>query len=275
MTTLLDSTIYPLPVHPQWGTALTVLDGQPVWPVAGGALDDDDDGPEIDLENPGGGGGGGHRDFLDDEPDEDDEPDTESDDDEPETKPATKEPKAKPTSDAKARTPEDWARLEKALADERGLRKRREGQIAEMRKERRQAEASGDEDEAERLRKAEETAAARYKPVAVKAAAKAALLEANFQKPTEERVKKIIKRLDLDDIDVDDDGDVIGLQEQIDQLVEDFPELFTAPTNTETATTSKPGRARPPKVSPAGKREAEPVYNSTAERLAAQIRGID
>ncbi|MEV8439154.1 hypothetical protein AB0425_17405 [Actinosynnema sp. NPDC051121] len=272
MTTLvLDSTIYPLPVHPVWGRALTVLGDQPVWPVAGGADDDEDDG--IDLEDPGSGAGGsdggGRRDFLDDEPDDDDDPSGDDADTKADSKPDSK---AKPADEAKARTPEDWARLEKALADERGLRKRREGQIAEMRKERRAAEATGDDDEAERLRKAEEAAAARYKPVAVKAAAKAALLEANFQKPTEERVKKIIKRLDLEEIDIDDDGDVIGLQDQIDQLVADFPELFTAPAEAVTTTTTTKPRAKG-KLSPAGKKDTEPTFATTGDRIAAQVRG--
>ncbi|ANZ35235.1 hypothetical protein BBK82_03255 [Lentzea guizhouensis] len=257
-----DNTIYP--VHPVWGTALAVFEGEPVWPQLGGAPDDDDDGPEIDLENPGSGApaGGGQRDFLDDEPDDDDEPDEAPQD----AKPGDKSKPVKET-DKPERTAEDWQRLETAMQKERELRKKREGQIAEMRKERKAAETSGDTDEAERIRKAEEAAASRYKPVAVRAAAKAALLEANFQNPTEERVKKLIRRLDLDEIDVDEDGDITGLQDQIDQLVDDFPELFTAPVRASEPT--KP--TRPTKVTAANKPPVKQEPTRTADRIVAKI----
>jgi hypothetical protein len=259
-----DNTIC-LPEHPVWGTALAVLDGEPVWPQLG-AADDDDNEPEIDLDAPEGGKtGGGQRDFLDDEPDDDDvEPDEDPKDAKPDAKPKPEKDTTKP-----APTAEDWAKLEAAMLNERTLRKKREGQIAEMRKERKAAEVTGDTEEADKIRKAEDAAAARYKPVAVRAAAKAALLEANFQNPTEERVKKLIRRLDLEEIDVDDDGDITGLQDQIDQLVDDFPELFTAPATP--APAESPALKKTPRVSMSNKPPVEQKPKSTAERIAAKI----
>jgi hypothetical protein len=32
--------------------------------------------------------------------------------------------------------------------------------------------------------------------------------------------------IDLDEVDVDDDGDVVGLDDQVDSIKEDYPELF-------------------------------------------------
>lgn len=254
-----------LPTHPVWGAALAVLDGVPVWPQLG-AADDDDNEPEIDLDAPEGGkGGGGQRDFLDDEPDDDDvEPDDIAKDAKPDAKPKAEKDPAKP-----APTAEDWEKLEAAMLNERTLRKKREGQIAEMRKERKAAEVTGDTAEADKIRKAEDAAAARYKPVAVRAAAKAALLEANFQNPTEERVKKLIRRLDLEEIDVDDDGDITGLQDQIDQLVDDFPELFTVPAIPASAPVAAPKKT--PRVSTSNKPPVEQKPTSTGASIAAKI----
>lgn len=260
-TTMQDENKIYLPEHPVWGTALAVLDGEPVWPQLG-AADDDDDGDEIDLENPG--KGGERRDVLDDEPDEDDETEENPDGDESDT--ASKKPAAKP--EQKARTPEDFEKLEKALAAERALRKKRDATLADIRKKERAAAAAGDDDAAEQARKASEEAAAKYKPVAIRAAAKAALLEANFQNPTDERIKKMIGRMDIDDIDVDEDGDIIGLDAQIEQLTEDFPESFTTPP-----TTTAPTKVKPPKLTTADKKPAETTYKSTGERIAARVLG--
>jgi hypothetical protein len=266
-----ENKIY-LPVHPVWGTALAVLDGEPVWPQLG-AADDDDNEPEIDLDATDGStaGTGQQRDFLDDEPDDDDEPEGEPAGTAP-TKTADAKPKVVEEKKPE-RTAADWDRLEAAMQNERTLRKKREGQIAEMRKERKAAEATGDTEEADKIRKAEESAAARYKPVAVRAAAKAALLEANFQNPTEERVKKLIRRLDLEEIDVDDDGDITGLQDQIDQLVDDFPELFTTPAAP--TAPAAPATKKPPRVSTSNKPPVtQKEYKTTGEKIAAQITSV-
>jgi hypothetical protein len=252
-----------LPVHPVYGPALAVLDGVPVW-LQCGAADDDDDGAEIDLTAADGKPAAVKKqsDILDDEPDEDDEPEDESDKDD------KAPPAKKPAGQAPAHTAEDFERLEKALTAERAMRKKRESMIAEFRKAERAAATSGDDAAAQQVRDAADAAAAKYKPVAIRSAAKAALLEANFQNPTDERIKKMIKRLDIDDIDVDDDGDIIGLEGQIESLVDDFPELFTAPT---AAAPTVPAKVKPPKISTANKPPAKVEYATTGERLAAKI----
>jgi hypothetical protein len=52
--------------------------------------------------------------------------------------------------------------------------------------------------------------------------AKLALKEAGLQGTPD----KLLKLIDTDDIEVDEDGEVDGLTEQIDELKKDFPELF-------------------------------------------------
>ena len=259
-TCVLDSTIYPLPVHPVWGRALAVLDGQPVWPVAGGA--DDDEGPEIDLEDPGNDAGGsgdsGRRDFLDDEPDDDEPGDAEPDD--------------KPADDWKPPTKEEWQRTQKALNEANKQAEIERRKLRELRQQQRQAQPKPEEGTVDAARaEAAAAAEARLKPIAIRAAAKAALLEANFQQPTDARVKKLIKRLDFDDIEVDEEGEITGLQTQIDQLVDDFPELFTSPAAPATTPTPKPKPRG--KLNPAGKKDTEPTFATTGDRIAARVRG--
>lgn len=73
-----------------------------------------------------------------------------------------------------------------------------------------------------------EAAERKFKPLAVRSAAKAAFLEAGLQGSTPERVAKLVRMLDLDSIAIDDDGDVRGLDEQVKSIKADYPELFTA-----------------------------------------------
>lgn len=99
-------------------------------------------------------------------------------------------------------------------------------------------------------REAEESAAAKYKPLAVKSAAKAAFIEAGANTA---RFERLFKLLDLDRIEFDGD-DMTGLAEQVDELKADVPELFTARRSPdEDDLDVKP---KPPKVTAAGRRPA-------------------
>lgn len=64
---------------------------------------------------------------------------------------------------------------------------------------------------------------AKYKPVVIKTAARAAFAEAGMKA---ERMDRAFRLLDLDDLDVKEDGSVDGLDDQIAELKEDFPEFF-------------------------------------------------
>lgn len=72
-------------------------------------------------------------------------------------------------------------------------------------------------------------AEARYKPIVVKSAARAAFAEAGLviqaDKP-DAAMARAIRLLDLADIDVTEDGTVDGLAEQVAEIKAEFPELF-------------------------------------------------
>jgi hypothetical protein len=68
----------------------------------------------------------------------------------------------------------------------------------------------------------ENAAAAKYRGMIGTTAAKAALLAAGLKgKPD-----GLLKLLDYDELDIDDDGEVSGLDEQVDDLKSKYPELF-------------------------------------------------
>ena len=108
-------------------------------------------------------------------------------------------------------------------------------------------------DKAKREAKEAADKVTRYKTFAVSNAARASLSQAGFKG----EMKRYLKLIDMDSVDVDDDGEVSGLEDQIDSLKEDYPELF--------------GK-KVPKVDAAGK----PVVvkpKSASEIAAAQLLG--
>lgn len=60
---------------------------------------------------------------------------------------------------------------------------------------------------------------------AVRAAGRAALREAGFT-GSAERAKRLLRLIDTREVEFDDDDDPMGLDAQIDELKDDFPELF-------------------------------------------------
>lgn len=83
---------------------------------------------------------------------------------------------------------------------------------------------------------------ARYKAPLARTAARAALADAGWSGKDLDRVMKMI---DLDEVDVDDDGEVTGIAEQIDGIKADIPEWFRGGRNGGTATvTRRSGGAR-------------------------------
>lgn len=84
--------------------------------------------------------------------------------------------------------------------------------------------------------KARETADAKWKPVVVRSQAAAAFAAAGLQ-AGEGALPKVLKMLDVDALDVDDDGTVDGLDDQVEEIKAALPGLF-AP-----APRPKPGKA--------------------------------
>ena len=122
------------------------------------------------------------------------------------------------------------------------------------------------ETEAERVRReaAEEAAervVSRYKPVLVRKTAEGRLLEAGV-KPN--KINRLIKLMDMEEIDVDEDLNVEGVDDEIDRLQEEFPELFRLKEEEEVE--EKPRKRRAPKAE-ASDRTPPPKKKTTTEIL--------
>lgn len=174
------------------------LNGEPIWPVFGS---------ERNIDPTGKGGDPDAED--DDEADDEDDADDDSEDDEEGGDGKKDEGEWKPP------TKEEWERTQRAL-------KRANGQARKHRQARKQ---EGGDDAAQ---KAVEAAEKKFKPVAVRSAAKASLLEAGLNDASDARISRLLKMIDMDEVDVDEDGDVNGLDDQIDAIKDDFPALFEA-----------------------------------------------
>ena len=232
-------------------------DGRPIHVIAGGAEDDE---PDIEV-----------GDELEEEPEPevDDEPEP---DEAPKPKPPAKKPEPK-ADDFKPPSKDEWARTQAALKKANDDAKRHRLRNKEL-----EEKARGDETEHEKaLREAREEGERRFRAPLVRTAARAALVEAGAlaflqdekdpdssaaKEKGESRLTRLLKLVDTDALDIDDDGSVSGLEAAVDDLRRDYPELFAAP-------------ARRPKARPTGapRPPAPEKPKSTAEIHANRILG--
>ncbi|MGW6912584.1 phage scaffolding protein [Kitasatospora sp. NPDC054939] len=227
---------------PPWTLLGYRADGRPIYNLAGGA--EDDDGTDIEVDD----------DTEDDETDADEI----EDDDVDET--AEEKPKPKPPA-TESKDPElerlqaEHARTVAALkkANEEAKRHR----LALKAREVRDRENEGDHERA--IREAAEAVEERWKPRIINQAARAALAEAGVAGSP----ARLLKLLDLDALSVDDDGDVIGLDSEIDRLKEEYAELFSRP---------EPAK---PRARPTGAQKPVSVGKpkSSWDQHAARLRG--
>jgi hypothetical protein len=110
----------------------------------------------------------------------------------------------------------------------------------------REAAKLRNEKKAEAEKPKEEAQPDKYKRSAVSAAARAELKEAGFS-GTREQAAKLSRLLDLEDLDVDDDGEVDGLEDAVADLKDQFPALFAAVAE------EKAVKPKTPKVEVGGK----------------------
>lgn len=162
--------------------------------------------------------GGGDPEFVDaDEDDEDDEDGDEGDD--PDAGKSDEELRAELKSVRES--------LTKANGQSKARRlklKQRENELAEARKPKQKTDDEGDKPDAEAIRasiEAEVNAKANIRTI--KAEAKGALRGIGVPA---DQVASIVNMLTLDDVDVDDDGNVEGIDDAIDDLKTRFPQLF-------------------------------------------------
>lgn len=176
---------------------------------------------------------------------------------------------AKPKPEAAERD-----RLRNAVKATRKERDALKGQLDEMRRKLAELERGkgGDggssKDDAERDREADERAFTRYRPVLVRAAAESALVRAGA-KP--DRVGRLTRLLEVDDVAVDEKGNVDAddLAAEVDRLKEEMPELFKSDDDEDDRRARRPAGSR--RVD-GGKGGKPPATSSTA-KLAAALTG--
>lgn len=186
-------------------------------------------------------------DLGDDEDEREDE-----DDDSEEVKPPVK-------ADGKPYTQADIDALQTALRKSRkdARTARRGGPAADKGKD------DGEDPEKARV-DAESAAEAKWKPTVVRTAARAAFAEAGLVLPkgkADATMARALRLLDVDDLEINEDGDVEGLEEQIEEIKLDFPDLFATQQR-------KPGR-----VEAADRGSGGGKTKTTADLIAGQLLG--
>jgi hypothetical protein len=212
-------------------------DGRPIHVIAGGAEDDE---PDIVVD-----------DEPEPEPADDPEPEAEPEP-EPDDKPKPKPP-AKKEDEYKAPSQSEWARTQAALKKANEDAKRHRLRNKELEDQGRANES----DHEKALREAREEGERRFREPMKKSGVRAALAEAGFSAPD-----RLMKLIDWDAISVDDDGDLIGAEAEVDRVKADYPELL-------------PQATPKPKARPTGapKTAAVEKPKSTAEQHAARLLG--
>lgn len=161
----------------------------------------------------------------------------------------------------------EWRRVQDALSSANREAKKFRLELRDIRKAQEVEKRKGETEHEAALREAAEKAAAEkegfYKPLVVRGAAAKALYDANVVltdpagKPLPGRLDKILGLLKLDQLEVDPDGTVVGLDDQIKEIRAGFPEFFTKPAP----------RARQT-ADAADKRPEPSKKRTTAEQLA-------
>lgn len=107
-----------------------------------------------------------------------------------------------------------------------------------------------------------------YKPVVVRLAAKAELLAAGAQPG---KVARLLKMIDVGEVEVDEDGDV-DVSDQVAELKADLPELF-APTVAPAAPRPPKGSARKAGGTGSGDEKVKPKPKNASEQALDRLLG--
>lgn len=236
----LDTTPRPTGISLPPGTIVGYVAGRPVYNIAGGAPDDG----EFEVD-----------DQVDEEPEPEDVEDEA--DEEPKPKPPVKKAEApKPgDDDYVAPSKSEWARTQAALKKANDDAKRHRLRNKELEEKTRADET----DHEKALREAREEGESRFRAPLVKAAARVALSDAGVSGPAD----RVLRLLDMDGLSVDEDGDVVGLESEIDRVRTEYPEFF------------QPAAKSRQKVRPtaADRKPAEEKPKSSAEQHAMRVLG--
>lgn len=93
-----------------------------------------------------------------------------------------------------------------------------------------------------------------------------------------QRLNSLMKLIDLDDVEIEDDGSVVGLSEQIDSIKSEWPEFFKRARNSATSSNGAGGSGQNgvagAKVDAADKKPPAPEPKGWAEKVAEKaLRG--
>lgn len=159
-------------------------------------------------------------------------------------------------------------RRQEALKEKRAL----EAELKELRKKTESDTEKAAREQQEAIEAAKLEAANKYKPVVVKNFVEKELISAGV-KPN--KIGRLVKLMDMTDIEVDDKFNVVGVEEQIEELRDEYPELFTAyaeEVKEEEEEKPKPKRRRAPRAE-ASDKPAPKTELTANEKLMAQLRG--
>lgn len=159
---------------------------------------------------------------------------------------------APPAAEWTPPTKEEHEALQAQLSKVNAESARRRVELADLKRQ-------GESDAEKTQREAAEAAAARYKPTAIKASAKTALLEAEART---DRVGALSGLLDLTKLDIDDNGDITGLDAEVTRVKADYPEFFKAAEDEQ--------KPRPGRLAPGGRQPAE-TPKTPGEIIAARF----
>lgn len=183
-------------------------DGLPIWAMFGAEGEDDADTGDADTDE------GGEDDDAEDEGDTDDAKDAERK--QPKSAKAATKATAPKASAYRPPSQAEWERtqaaLKKANDEQRAARK---ASLEKARKE-------GMDDAAKEAReRAMEESNATWKPRVVRTEAKAELLAMGCKNPD-----RLMKLIDQDKVSIQEDGSLLGLEGQLNELKTEWPELF-------------------------------------------------
>lgn len=135
----------------------------------------------------------------------------------------------------------------------------------QVRLERQKNETDGEKAIREAEEKAIKAATDKYKPALVKAGATAAILAAGPKKG-KAGVPRLLKLMDLDAIDLTEDNDLEGVEEEVLRLQEEYPELF----NDDSDESDEEREDKPAKRQPARKRTTSRQQDGAGKKPPAQ-----
>lgn len=163
-------------------------------------------------------------------------------------------------------------RRQEALKERNELRKEKAALAKELREFKKKSESDAERAEreaAESRQAAFEEASNKYKPAIVKKHIETELMVAGVKSS---KLARLVRLMDLDDVKVDDNFNVSGVEDQIEILREEFPELFQTDKESVEEEEQKPKRKRAPRAD-GSEKPAPKTEMSSTDKLMAQLRG--